>query len=400
MPVIQLRIPARIQLILPLVLFVSSLFIPDAVFAEPRLDKTEVFAPGMNGISRYRIPGVVVTPKGTVLIYCEARKNSSSDWGEIEVHLRRSIDRGQTWEPARPIAHTGSRIEGNPHKKSGGEHEQTVNNPVAIVDRDSGAIEFLYCVNYARCFSMRSTDEGSTWSNPVEITAAFQPFRAKYDWKVIATGPGHGIQLKSGRLVVPIWLAFGKEGDHGPSAAGTIYSDDHGKTWIAGEIAVPNEGDFNSPNETILTTRSDDSVMLVSRSLSKPNRKIIATSLDGATNWNQPVFHEQLWEPRCMASMISLPSEPGTQLFSNPHSLAMDASGKEILNKSGPRKNLSIKLSRDDGQTWSVNKTLDSGPSAYSDLAILPDGTMICFYEAGDRLAVARFNLEWLFNRD
>jgi sialidase-1 len=139
--------------------------------AEPFLDKAEVFPPGLNGIARYRIPGIVVTAKGTVLACCEARKNGSSDWGEIEVHPRRSTDGGKTWQPSQHIAHKANRIEVNPRTKESGEHEQTVNNPVAIVDRDTGAIEFLYCVNYARCFSMRSTDDGVTWSTPVEITA-------------------------------------------------------------------------------------------------------------------------------------------------------------------------------------------------------------------------------------
>ena len=58
--------------------------------------------------------------------------------------------------------------------------------------------------------------------------------------------------------------------------------------------------------------------------------------------------------------------------------------------------NLSIKLSRDDGKTWPVNKTLEPGPSAYSDLAVLPDGTVICLYEGKEDIRVARFNLEWL----
>ena len=74
------------------------------------------------------------------------------------------------------------------------------------VDRETGTIEFLYCINYARCYSMRSTDEGLTWSDPVDITATFEPFRKHYDWKVNATGPGHRIQLTNGRLVVPIWV--------------------------------------------------------------------------------------------------------------------------------------------------------------------------------------------------
>ncbi|TWU57142.1 sialidase family protein [Rubripirellula reticaptiva] len=364
--------------------------------AEPLRETSDVFPPGFNGVARYRIPGIVVTPKGTVLAYCEARRNNSSDWGEIEIHLRRSLDGGRTWEPAKHIAHIGDRLQGNFHKKEDGEREQTVNNPVAIVDRQTGAIEFLYCINYARCYSMRSTDDGLTWSVPVDITATFEPFRKHYDWKVIATGPGHGIQLSSGRLVVPIWLAYGNAGDHSPSAAATIFSDDHGRTWQPGKLAVPNEGDFNNPNETMLATLSDDSVMLVTRSVSKPNRKLITISSDGATGWSKPVFHDQLWEPVCMAGMVAHPSQPGTLIFSNPHSLPLDKDGNEKPAGRGKRENLCIKLSRDDGKTWPINKVLDPGKAAYSDLAVLPDGTVLCLYEKADSIACARFNLEWI----
>ena len=364
--------------------------------AEPLLEKSEVFPAGMNGVSLYRIPGLVVTTKGAVLAYCEARRDSRSDWGEIEIHLRRSFDGGRTWSTPQHIAHLAERIEGNPRKALGGDKEQTVNNPVAIVDRVTGAIEFLYCVNYARCFSMRSTDDGATWSPPREITTAFEPFRAKYPWKVIATGPGHGIQLKSGRLVVPIWLAYGKTGDHAPSAAAAIFSDDHGESWQAGEIAVPDEGDFGDPNETMITELSDGRVMLVTRSVSKPNRKLLTFSTDGASGWSPPQFHDQLWEPICMASIAAYPQQPGTLLFSNPHSLARDKAGNETPAGRGKRQNLSIKLSRDDGKTWPINKTLEPGASAYSDLAVLKDGTVLCLYEGNSTITCARFNLDWL----
>jgi sialidase-1 len=378
------------------ILFTLLLSALQLVADEPFLEKSEVFPPELNGIVRYRIPGVVVTPKGTVLAYAEARKNGSSDWGEIEIHLRRSTNGGKTWEASSQIAHHGARLEGNPRKAEGGEKEQTVNNPVAIVDRETGAIEFLYCINYARCYSMRSTDDGVTWSAPVDITASFEPFRAKYDWKVIATGPGHGIQIRSGRLVVPIWLAYGKAGDHAPSAAGTIYSDDHGKTWQAGDLCLPNEGDFGNPNETMITEVSNGCVMLVSRSVSKANRKIVTTSPNGATDWTTPVFHDQLWEPVCMASIIAHPSKPGTLIYSNPHTLKLDKDGKEVPGGRGKRENLCIKLSHDDGKTWPINKVIDPGKAAYSDLAVLPDGTVLCLYEADTSIVCARFNLEWI----
>ncbi len=91
------------------------------ISAEPFLEQTDVFTANTNGVSLYRIPGIVVTTQGTVLAYCEARRNSSADWGEIEVHLRRSLDGGKTWQPAQHIAHVGSRLEGNPRKERGGE---------------------------------------------------------------------------------------------------------------------------------------------------------------------------------------------------------------------------------------------------------------------------------------
>jgi sialidase-1 len=381
------------HLVRPLLLLLA---LGAALRAAPLLESTPVFPANSNGIARHRIPGLVVTPKGTVLAYCEARRNNSSDWGEIEIHLRRSTDGGRTWDAPRHIAHRAARLEGNPRKKSGGEREQTVNNPVATVDRTTGAIEFLYCINYSRCFSMRSTDEGVTWSGPVDITATFEPFRRHYDWKVIATGPGHGIQLASGRLVVPIWLAYGNTGDHKPSAAATIYSDDHGKTWKAGDIAFPNAGAFGDPNETMITTLADGRVLLVARNVSKANRKLVSISVNGATGWSTPKFHDQLWEPICMASIVAHPSKPGTQIFSGPRTLGLDATGKEIPAGKGKRENVSIMLSRDDGATWPVSRTLDAGPSAYSDLAVLPDGNVICLYEQGSNIVAARFNLEWI----
>ncbi|MFM8253108.1 MAG: exo-alpha-sialidase [Planctomycetota bacterium] len=359
--------------------------------------KVEVFPPGLNGVARYRIPGLVVTARGTLLAYCEARRNDSRDWGEIEIHLRRSTDGGRTWQPAQQIAHRGPRLEGNPTKAAAGAREQTVNNPVAIVDRQTGAIEFLYCVNYAHCFSQRSTDDGLTWSEPVEITDSFLPFRDQYPWKVIATGPGHGVQLKSGRLVVPIWLAYGKTGDHAPSASGTIYSDDHGRTWRAGEIAVANQAPYVDPNETMITVLSDDRVMLVNRNVSPENRKLVTYSRDGATGWSRPEFHEQLWEPICMASIVAHPARPGTLIFSNPHTLPTPrSSAKPARGASGKRENLTIKLSTDDGKTWKVSKTLEPGPSAYSDLAVLPDGDVLCLYERGNSITCARFSLDWI----
>lgn len=387
----------HLPLVLSALFFVPTLVGQRSFADEPRLEMSEVFPAGMNDVALYRIPGIVVTPKGTLIAYCEARLNGSSDWGEIEIHVRRSMDQGRTWTEPVAIAHRGERLEGNPNKATPqGALEQTVNNPVAIVDHNTGAIEFLYCINYAKCFAMRSTDDGESWSEPVEITSTFEPFREFYDWTCIATGPGHGVQLASGRLLVPVWLAYGEPGAHKPSFTATIYSDDHGATWKAGEVIAENTDEFSDPNEAMIAVRNDDSVMVVARSTSNPLRKIVAVSPNGIGDWSEPKFHDELWEPICMASIVSHPAEPQMLLFSNPHSLARDETGALIPGKNGKRENLSIKLSLNNGDSWPFSKTLEAGPSAYSDLAVLPDGSIVCLYEGNRTIAVARFNLEWV----
>jgi sialidase-1 len=245
---------------------------------------------------------------------------------------------------------------------------------------------------------MRSDDDGVTFSKPVEISATFEKFRPEYDCNVIATGPGHGIQLTNGRLVVPVWLSTGAKG-HGPSVTATIYSDDHGETWQRGEIAIPDTSEWVNPNETVAVQLADGRVMLNARSLGKKNRRVVTTSPDGATRWSKPKLDNALLEPICMASMVRFSSQPAGDknriLFSNPDNLSR-ADGKETPGGHRDRKNLSIKLSYDEAQTWPVNKVLEAGPSAYSDLAVLPDGTILCFYERPKLLTIARFNLEWL----
>ena len=359
----------------------------------------------------------MVTKQGTVLAYCEARKSDRGDWGPIDVLMRRSTDGGKTWGPRQKIVHVEGDLPINPLAaaqnldKPG---DNTVNNPVAIVDHETGAVHFLYCLEYMRCFYMRSDDDGATWTKPVEITKTFEDFRSDYDWKVLATGPSHAIQLthgpKRGRLVVPVWLSLGTGGHaHRPSVTATIYSDDHGKTWQRGDIAVPDTSEFIYPNETVVVQLSDGRVMLNTRSESKAHRRLVTISPDGATGWSQPRFDEQLLEPICMAGIVRVRrpngDQPGVIAFSNPHNLSR-ADGKETPGKNRDRKNVTIKLSDDEGQTWSASRTLEEGFSGYSDLAALADGTILCFYERGStdgknhyrtgRLTVARVTEDWV----
>lgn len=380
--------------------------------ADPKLEKTDLFTAGEGGYALYRIPGVVVTAKGTLLAYAEARKSASGDWGHIDIVLRRSTDGGKTWGPIYTFARPQGEFERNPaavKQGLGKRGELTLNNPVAIVDRTPGVVHFMYCLEYGRCFYLKSEDDGLTFSPPREITSAFERLKETYPWIVLATGPAHGIQLTSGRLIVPVWLSRGTGGHaHRPSVVSTLYSDDHGASWQLGDIVANETDPLINPNETIIAELADGRVVLNMRSESKAHRRAIATSPDGATGWSQPAFQDELVEPICMASMIRLSttrtSDKNRLLFANPDNLAR-RDGKEVEGKSRDRKNLTVRLSYDEGAKWSLAKVLEAGPSAYSDLAVGPDGTIYCFYERSSTdgndyrtkfLTVARFNLEWL----
>ncbi len=376
--------------------------------AEASLEKVDVFNAGDQGYAIYRIPGLVVTGKGTVLAYAEARKTTRGDWGTIDIMLRRSTDGGRTWSALRSVAQVPGEKRKNPvalAQKLATTNEVTYNNPVAMPGRAAGTVHFVFCLEYMRAFYMRSDDDGVTFSAPREITSAFEGFRPKYDWKVLATGPGHGIRLKNGRLLIPIWLSLGTGGHaHRPSVAATIYSDDEGATWKAGEIALPNEGDFTIPNETAAVQLANGRVLLNSRTESKAHRRLLTTSKDGATGWTKPEFHAQLVEPICMGTMARLSLKPKRLLFANPDNLSR-ADGNEQEGKSRDRKNVTVQLSYDESKTWTVKRPIDTGYSGYSDLAVLPDGTILLLYErsaegakqfAPIALTLARFNLEWL----
>jgi sialidase-1 len=224
----------------------------------------------------------------------------------------------------------------------------------------------------------------------------------------LATGPGHGVQLSSGRLVVPVWLSTGTGGHaHRPSSIATVYSDDHGATWQSGNIVAGETDPLVNPSESVAVELADGRVLLNIRSEAKQHRRGVATSPDGATNWTRPIFDDQLVEPICMASMCRFSKAPddgkNRLLFSNPENLQR-VDGKAEPGKNRDRRNLTIKLSYDEAQSWPIAKTLEKGRSAYSDLAVAPDGTIYCLYErstpVGKRLAstltLARFNLAWL----
>ena len=349
--------------------------------AAPAPDQQEVFVANQDGYNTYRIPSVLVTAKGTILAFCEGRKTGRGDSGNIDVVLKRSLDGGQTWQPMQIVAD---------------DEANTFGNPCPVQDRDTGTIWLPLTHNLGTdtesaiakrtakgsrtVWMTKSTDDGATWAKPVEITAATK----RDNWTWYATGPGCGIQMKSGRMVIPCdHNAF--DGDKRESHA--IYSDDHGATWKLGGTITGNV------NECQVAELADGSLLMNMRSYSRRNLRAVSTSRDGGLTWTPAADDPALIEPVCQAALIRMadPRDParGILVFSNP------ASKK--------REKMTVRISTDEGKTWPVSGILHAGPAAYSALGVLPDGRILCLYERGEKSAyekitLARFPLQWLLH--
>ena len=346
--------------------------------------ETDVFVGGKDGYHTYRIPALIVTNKGTLLAFCEGRRNNRRDHGDIDLMLKRSTDSGETWSDQMVI------------HSEGGRAEITIGNPCPVVDQDTGTIWLTLCRDNLDILVIKSMDDGVTWSEPVDITADVKGPH----WGWYATGPGVGIQLRhgkyKGRLIIPCDHRDG-EGVVGVSATHShvFYSDDHGETWkLGGTVSF-------CTHECQVAELADGTVLVNMRNNwgrhgnkpEKVNMRALARSKDGGETWSELQFDEKLIEPICQASLIPYTDvnqhDKNRLLFSNPAS-------KE-------RVNMTVRLSYDEGKTWPVGQSLYAGPSAYSCLTALPDMTIACLYERGsnhpyETLTFARFTLGWLAN--
>ncbi len=337
-----------------------------------------IFVSGQNGYHTYRIPALTVTQQGAILAFCEGRQGGG-DSGNIDMVMRRSTDCGQTWEPMQILWDD----DGN-----------TCGNPAPVVDRDTGTIWLLMTHNNGKIserdinhgkgtrdvWVMHSKNDGQDWSEPKKISLQTK----NADWRWYATGPCHGIQMQNGRMIIPCDHSTGPEFDQWNSHI--IYSDDHGQTWRIGGIEP---GAFT--NECTIVELTDNSLYLNMRSYRGDHRRQISTSNDNGLTWTKAQADQALIEPRCQGAAIRYTSKPEYSrnriLFSNP------ASEK--------REKMTIRISYDEAKTWQTSKRIYEGPSAYSDLAILPDGTVACFYERGEKhpyetITFARMTLAWL----
>lgn len=352
---------------------------------ESRFDRQVLWKSGVDGYHTYRIPALLVTPRQTVLAFCEGRKTGAGDHGDLDLLVKRSPDGGRTWS-AHQIVH-----------EEGGDAKVTIGNPCPVVDRRTGTIWLPFCRENREVFITSSRDEGRTWSAPRNLSASV----VKPDWDWVATGPGIGIQLthgpQAGRLVIPCDHKRQLKSASPEWNSHMMFSDDGGETW---QIGAPIQA---GGNECQIVERSDGTLLVNTRMQGNfQGRRGTATSSDGGVNWTAIEHEQQLPCPKCQASLIAYPAarpgEPGWFLFSNPRPPA-SADGKP----SGARVDLTVRASRDEGRTWSLTRQLHSGPSAYSSLARLDDGTILCLYEGGverpyETLWLARFNAKWLLD--
>ncbi len=330
-------------------------------------DLKPLYTAGEAEYACFRIPAIVTTPSGTLLAFAEARKTGCGDSGDIDLVVKRSSDEGKSWSKLMVVWDDAA---------------NTCGNPSPIVDRESGNIVLVSTWNLGtdhekqiingtsldtrRIFVLTSADNGLSWTKAKEITSDVK----KPDWTWYATGPCHGIQLQkgrfSGRLIVPC--------DHIESVTNKyfshiIYSDDHGKTWKLGGSTPQDQ-----VNECTVAELSAKKLMLNMRNYNRAEKcRKVSVSKDGGTTWSDIYTDKTLVEPICQGSLLTYACQKRNQqrlLFLNPAD-------------ENKRKNMTLRISFDQGKTWAKSIVLFPGPAAYGDLTQLPNGDIGCLYEAG-----------------
>ena len=332
---------------------------------------TDVFASGREGYHTFRIPALVVTKQGTLLAICEGRKTSRADHGDVDLVFKRSTDGGRTWGPLRLLY------------EEGGTEKITIGNPCPVVDQTTGVVWLPFCRDNDDVLITSSSDDGQSWSSPRRIT----PQVKHPEWGWYATGPGTGIQLQrgahKGRLVIPCDHRVQAIRDRGESTRShVIYSDDHGRSWQLG-----GRTEFRM-NECAVVELVDGRLQLNMRSTRGLGRRGIATSRDGGLSWTDCHDDPTLVEPVCQASLIrySWPEDGGNLLlFANP------------ATRRG-RHHLTVRVSHDEGGSWSQGKLLYAGSSAYSSLSKLADGRVGILFERDNyaRITFSAMARAWL----
>lgn len=298
---------------------------------------------GDDGVFAYRIPGLVTTPRGTLIAVYDIRHRTSLDLQEdIDVGMSRSTDGGRSWEKMKTIMDMG-RWGGLPDAQNG------IGDPCVLVDEATGEI-FVVAVwthglgndrawdqvgdgfgpeTTAQLMITSSKDDGRSWSEPRNITRQVK----QEQWRFTLQGPGRGICMADGTLVFPIQFV----GPDRVPSAGIMYSTDHGQTWHC------HGGAWTNTTESQVAEIEPGVLMLNMRNNLRTGR-IVCTTTDLGRTWTAHPSSLKLREPVCMAGLLHVPAS---------HNVL----GKDILLFSNPdttsgRNHLTIKASLDSGMTW------------------------------------------------
>ncbi len=329
---------------------------------------------GAGKYNNYRIPSIIVTQKRTLLAFCEGRE--AGDSGDIDLLLKRSEDNGLTWGKEQIVWNDG---------------QNTCGNPCPVVDEVTGRIWLFLTWNNGKdseteiihktaasprlpyvCFS---DDDGISWSEPESLAESCRDT----SWGWYATGPGVGIQLKTGkhkgRLVIPANHSYDDpEGNirNGPYGYGAhvLFSDDYGKSWQMSDPIKP------GCNESQVAELSDGTLVMNMRSYNRQHCRAVSFSKDGGETWSEIEHDYQLVESVCQAGFLNYGEFDGSQLHL-------------FLNPAVPsgRHHLTLKVSFDDCRSWSNSKLIYPGQSAYSALTRMANGKIGLFFEAGEKSA-------------
>jgi sialidase-1 len=256
-------------------------------------DAVLVFEKEESGYFCLKIPYLYRTSKGTLIAMSEARgkdgRNSCDDWSGTDLVYKRSFDNGQTWSPM-----------GTVWSNSTAEETNVVGNAGIVQDSATGRIWVPLCRNNEEVFITYSDDDGETWSEPV-----YHPELVLDDWKWVGLGPPAGLQLSTGRMLVPSYHTSLYKGDGEVSKGHTVYSDDSGATWHIGSA------EFGAPylsNECQAVELQNGSVLINARTLL--THRIQVMSHDGGLTFGPPVRMATLVEPLegCEGSTVREPA--------------------------------------------------------------------------------------------
>lgn len=331
-------------------------------------EHVDIFTSGTNNTHTFRIPSLVTAPNGDLIAAIDARRDNSRDliWvRNIDIVIKRSSNNGTSWGPMEVVADFPD--------------GEAASDPSMIVNKITGEIFLFY--NYMNqdtapkifyLHVIKSKDNGKTWSKHQDITSQITRPEWYKDFKFITSG--RGIQLGNGGL--RHCMVNLESGLH------LFGSDDHGKTWFFKDLPI------KPANESKVIELMDGSLMINARQNGSGSRQI-HISRDEGNSWKS--YNDTiLVDPGCNGSIIRYTSiEHG---FSKNRLLFSNAKSEK------GRKNLNVRISYDEGKTWSEGKTINPGSSAYSSLTILNDGSIGVFYEANNHREnrFARFTLDWL----